>query len=168
MKRYLVVKYSTDFTNKYKNFKKEFKKHEEKFLERNTILKKKLVKSRDELFEITLIGYDGKKKYRTNKISELKKIIKLIDNMHIGKMEKKLKNIDLYTDAHKKKTIKNLGFKNKEKAIYSIKKVKHLSKKDQFRIINVLYQRAKYHPNITKDMKEAMSVLKAYLKKLKK
>lgn len=164
MKRYIVVKYSPDKIDKYKQFKKEYKKHQSDLKKRNVIVKKIINKSREQHFEINLIGYDKKIKYRTNKINKIPKMIKMIDNMPIGKIEK-LKNVDLYTDAHTKTTIKNLGFKNKEKAIYTINKTNKLKLKDQFRIINVMYNRAKYHPNKTKDIKEAMKVFKKWLKK---
>ena len=80
----------------------------------------------------------------------------------------KLRSLELYTDAHKNTTIKGLGYKNKETAQKSILVISKLPKDLQFKIINVLYQRAKYHPYPKEGMKEAMKVFKKWLDKNKK
>jgi hypothetical protein len=77
----------------------------------------------------------------------------------------------LYNDLHPDKSLKNTGFKDKSTAISTIKLVEKRSLRYQFDVINTMYNRAKYHPHITDDMKEAMSVFKKWLKnysKLKK
>tara|TARA_Y100000741_G_C18039036_1_gene471549 strand:- start:36 stop:182 length:147 start_codon:yes stop_codon:yes gene_type:complete len=48
MKRYIVVKYSLDKIDKYKQFKKEYKKHISDFKKRNVIIKKIINKSREQ------------------------------------------------------------------------------------------------------------------------
>lgn len=62
-----------------------------------------------------------------------------------------------------KKSVKNTGFKNKEKALETIKIIKHLDKIKQKQIITTMYYRAEYHPYKTKDMKEAQKVFKQWL-----
>ena len=64
-----------------------------------------------------------------------------------------------------KKSVKNTGFKNKEKALDTIRIVKDLDKNHQMQIILTMYYRAEYHPNKTKDMIEAQKVFKKWLEK---
>lgn len=73
-------------------------------------------------------------------------------------------NLDLYSDNHPETTLKNTGYKDKDKAINTIKLIKKRSLKYQFDVINTMYNRAKFHKNITDDMKEAMKVFKEWLK----
>ena len=75
----------------------------------------------------------------------------------------KIKSIELYTNAHPKSTIKGTGYKDKKTALKTLKLIKNKSIKYQFLIINVLYQRAKYHKNQTKNMVEAMNVFEKWL-----
>lgn len=74
----------------------------------------------------------------------------------------------LYEDNHPDQSLKGTGYKNKIKAINTINLVKKRSLKYQFDVINTMYYRAKHHANQTKDMKEAMSVFKKWLKQYKK
>jgi len=94
--------------------------------------------------------------------------------MHYGKKEKikekekiKIKSIELYTNAHPKTTIKGTGYKNKKTSLHTLELIKDKPLKKQFLIINVLYQRAKYHKNQTKDMVQAMNIFEKWLKKYK-
>ena len=64
-----------------------------------------------------------------------------------------------------KKSVKNTGFKNKEKALETIRIVKDLEKNHQMQIILTMYYRAEYHPHKTTDMIEAQKVFKKWLKK---
>jgi hypothetical protein len=64
-----------------------------------------------------------------------------------------------------KKSIKNTGFKNKEKALDTLNIIKDLDKTYQKQIILTMYYRAEYHPNKTKDMSEAQKIFKKWLKK---
>ena len=101
-----------------------------------------------------------KKKYKNINV---KKILKDIEKMPMGHLRNE--NLSLYEDYKPETTIKNLGFKNKEKAIYTIKKIKNKSLKYQKSVINTMYNRAKYHPNRTKDMEDAMKIFKKWLNK---
>ena len=74
----------------------------------------------------------------------------------------------LYNDLHPDKSLKNTGFKDKATAISTIKLVEKRSLRYQFDIINTMYNRAKYHPHITDNMKEAMSIFKKWLKNYSK
>lgn len=77
-------------------------------------------------------------------------------------------NKELYSDKNPKNTIKGLGYKNKEKAKFTIDRVKSYSIKYQFQVINTMYNRAKFHKNKTKEMEEAMKIFKKWLDKYKK
>ena len=86
--------------------------------------------------------------------------------MPLGKIEK-MKSIELYTNAHPKSTVKGTGYKDKKTALNTLKLIKNKSIKQQFLIVNVLYQRAKYHKHQTKNMLEAMNVFKKWLNNYK-
>lgn len=75
---------------------------------------------------------------------------------------------ELYNDLHPKKSLKNTGFKNKKIALETIKLVSSRSLRYQFDVINTMYNRAKYHPNRTKDMEQAMEIFSRWLKTYKK
>jgi hypothetical protein len=165
-KRKLILTYSKDLIKKKNNFLLKYKKFKSDLEKRNVYLIIKKDNKRSQLFNISLYGYDSKLKYVSNKITCIPHIIKLIDNMPYGKIEKH-KSIELYTNAHPKTTIKGTGYKNKKTALNTLKLIKDKPLKKQFLIINVLYQRAKYHKNQTKDMIQAMYVFEKWLKKYK-
>jgi hypothetical protein len=62
-----------------------------------------------------------------------------------------------------KKGVKNTGFKDKQKALDTIKIVKKLDKIKQMQIILTMYYRAEHHPHKTKEMSEAQKVFKKWL-----
>ena len=64
-----------------------------------------------------------------------------------------------------KKSIKNTGFKNEEKALNTLKIIKKLDKIKQMQIILTMYYRAKYHPYRTDDMRKAQKIFKKWLVK---
>ena len=112
---------------------------------------------------VILIGYDDEKKYVyekqiSDKIFDL--IFEKIDDMPMRKYDKCIRNntcqfgsnMELYTDNLPDNTITNLGYKNEDKAIYTIEKIKNRSILYQITTINALYHRAKYHPNKTLEM----------------
>jgi hypothetical protein len=163
-KRKLILTYSKDLMQKKNKFLLKYEQFKDELKNRNVILTIKINNKRSELFNISLYGYDGKIKYVTNKINCIPIIIKNIDEMPLGKIEK-IKSIELYTDAHPKSTIKGTGYKDKKTALKTLKLIKNKPIKYQFLIVNVLYQRAKYHKNQTKDMLEAMDVFEKWLHK---
>ena len=73
-------------------------------------------------------------------------------------------NLSLYADYNKKTTIKGLGFKNKEKALHTLKVIKNKPLKYQISVVNTMIGRAKNHPHINKDMKEAIKVFQKWKK----
>jgi hypothetical protein len=75
---------------------------------------------------------------------------------------------DLYNDLHPTKSLKNTGFKNKEVALRTINLVKKRSLRYQFDVINTMCNRAKYHPNKTKDMDDAIKIFSKWLKNYQK
>ena len=165
--RKLCISYSLDRIEKKNKIKLLLHAYEKELDERNVKIKYIKNEDRNEHFSVQLYGYDGELKYRTNKVNCIEHVIELIDKMPMGHEElvEKLKSLELYTDAHKNTTIKGLGYKNKETAQKSILAISKLPKDLQFKIINVLYQRAKYHPYPTEGMKEAMKVFKKWLDK---
>jgi hypothetical protein len=70
---------------------------------------------------------------------------------------------DLYTDLNPKTTIHGTGFKDVDTAIRTIQLIQHRSLRYQFDVINTMYQRAKYHPNLTHEMKQAMKIFKKWI-----
>ncbi len=80
------------------------------------------------------------------------------------KLSKKV-NKSLYEDKHPNTSTKGTGFKNKQKALDTLKIIKDRDLIYQKQVVNTMYNRAKYHPNQTHDMKEAMKVFKDWLDK---
>jgi hypothetical protein len=76
-------------------------------------------------------------------------------------------NKSLYEDKHPKTSTKGTGFKNKMKAMDTLKIIKDRDIVYQKQVVNTMYNRAKYHPHITKEMVEAMKVFKEWLDKNK-
>ena len=165
-KRKLILTYSEDLVKKKDKLLLKYDIYKNQLKSRNVVFKIKIDNKRSELFNISLYGYDGKLKYVTNKINSFPIIIKKIDSMNIGKIEK-IKSIELYTDAHPKTTIKGTGYKDKKTALRTLKLIKNKPIKYQFLTINVLYQRAKFHKNQTKDMINAMNIFKKWLNNYK-
>lgn len=75
---------------------------------------------------------------------------------------------ELYNDINPNNTLKNTGFKNKQTAINTIKLIKNRCNYYQFSVINTMYNRAKYHPHQTNNMKEAMIIFKRWINDYKK
>ena len=79
----ILLIYADNSKNKLvKQTIKKYEKYEKKFHDRNI----KIIKSydKDNDFKIVLIGYDGKKKGKFNKLT-LTKIFKLVDDMPMSK-----------------------------------------------------------------------------------
>jgi hypothetical protein len=92
-------------------------------------------------------------------------------------MPKKV-NKSLYEDKHPKTSTKGTGFKNKQKALDTLKHFlkKYIKKAMQnkleflqfFKLCNGMYNRAKYHPYQTTSMREAIKIFSKWLAKVKK
>lgn len=76
-------------------------------------------------------------------------------------------NRSLYEDNHPSKSLKGLGFKNKDKAIETINIIKPYNLIYQKQVITTMFNRAKFHPYRTEAMVEAMKVFAAWMKKYK-
>ena len=76
-------------------------------------------------------------------------------------------NISLYSDNHPKTSTKGTGFKDKQKALDTLKIIKDRDMTYQKQVVTTMYNRAKYHPHQTSTMKDAMDVFDAWLKKHK-
>ena len=75
-------------------------------------------------------------------------------------------NKTLYNpNKNPKKSIKNTGFKNEEKALNTLKIIKKLDKIKQMQIVLTMYYRAEYHPHKTNEMIKAQKIFKKWLVK---
>jgi hypothetical protein len=74
-------------------------------------------------------------------------------------------NKSLYEDKHPDTSTKGTGFKNKQKALDTLQIIKYRDMKYQKQVVTTMYNRAKYHPHQTNDMKEAMKIFKDWLDK---
>ena len=76
-------------------------------------------------------------------------------------------NLSLYSDYNPKTTTQGLGFKNREKALYTIKTIKNRPIKYQVNVIATMLGRAKNHPNKTVYMEDAIKIFSSWMKKYK-
>lgn len=166
MYRKLILSYSPDQVRKKDRFLVEYQLYKSSLQKRHVKFSSKKITSRSQLFQLSLYGYDGTLKYITNKINSLPTILRKIDSMPMGKVEK-LKSIELYTNSHPNTTLKGIGFKDEKTAKKTLKLIEKKPKKYQFLVVNTLYYRAKYHPHQTSDMRKAMKIFKSWLKKYK-
>ena len=74
-------------------------------------------------------------------------------------------NTSLYDDKHPKSSTKGTGFKNRQKALDTLKIIKDRDIIYQKQVVNTMYNRAKYHPHQTEEMREAMKVFEKWLQK---
>lgn len=137
---------------------KKYEKYEKKLHKRNI----KLLKTYDEdnKFKIVLIGFDGKEKGKFKKLY-INKVLDLVDSMPLSNKKNKL---SLFSDYNKETTIKGLGFKNKEKALHTLKVIKNKPLKYQISVVNTMIGRAKSHPSRNKDMNEAIKIFEKWKK----
>jgi hypothetical protein len=76
-------------------------------------------------------------------------------------------NKSLYNDNHPEKSTKGTGFKDKQKALDTLKIIKNRDMIYQKLVVLTMYNRAKYHPHQTPTMKDAMKVFNKWLKEHK-
>jgi hypothetical protein len=82
-------------------------------------------------------------------------------------MPPKKVNKSLYEDTHPKTSTKGTGFKDKQKALDTLKIIKNRNIIYQKQVVTTMYNRAKYHPYQTPAMREAMKIFSKWLKKYK-
>ena len=76
-------------------------------------------------------------------------------------------NKSLYEDKHPESSTKGTGFKDSQKAIDTLQIIKNRDLIYQKQVVNTMYNRAKHHPYQTENMREAMKIFNAWLKKNK-
>lgn len=162
-KNRLLIIYTPSYKNeKYKLAKQKYEDNIKEFHKR--FIKLIVNLNKDNNFNIHLIGFDGNIKKKYNSINK-KEIFTLVDNMPMSKLNINPRNLSLYSDYNKETTIQDLGFKNKEKALYTIEKIKSKPKNYQINVINTMIGRAKNHPHQTKEMKDAINIFIKWKKK---
>lgn len=72
-------------------------------------------------------------------------------------------NYSLYSNDNPDKSL-SVGFKDEKTAKDTIDKIKKKSLGYQMKVILTMYNRAKYHPHQTPDMKKAMKIFNNWLK----
>ena len=71
-------------------------------------------------------------------------------------------------DYNKETTIKGLGFKDKEKALYTIDRIKNEPIKYQISLVATMIGRAKTHPHQTQGMRDALKIYQQWMDDYKK
>ena len=166
--RVLLVK-TPDYKNlKYKKAKKLYQTNIKQFHKR---VVKLISKKTSNNFSIELFGFDGTKK-QTFQNFDSQKIFKTIDKMPMSKVlkDKKIKplNLSLFSDYNPKTTTHGLGFKDKKKALYTLKAIKNRDLKYQVNVVATMLGRAKKHPSQTEEMREAIVVFNKWMNGYKK
>ena len=113
-------------------------------------------------FSIDLFGFDGVKK-ETFKVFNSSKIFATVDKMPMSKVL----NLSLFSDYNPKTTTYGLGFKDKNKALFTIKAIKNKNLKYQVNVISTMLGRAKKHPHKTKNMRDAIRIFSLWMKNYK-
>lgn len=163
MKRQLIIRKGCPLSEyeKYQNeMKTTFAIQSQK--ERNI----RRVTKKSDKFSVELIGYDGTLKKKWNTWPGWKTINSIVDTMPMRKVEI---NYSLYSDDNPKRTIPGLGFKNEttaRKSIQYLKESQNMTNIQKRRIVNVLIQRAKYHPHSNSDMRKAIRLYEQFYKLL--
>jgi hypothetical protein len=76
-------------------------------------------------------------------------------------------NKSLYEDKHPTTSTKGTGFKDKQKALDTLHIIKDRDIVYQKQVVTTMYNRAKYHPYQTNEMKDAMKIFNKWLEKHK-
>ena len=112
------------------------------------------------------------KKKQTFKNFDSQKIFKIIDQMPMSEIlkDKRIKplNLSLFSDYNPKTTTYGLGFKNKKKALHTVKAIKNRDLKYQVNVVATMLGRAKKHPSQTEEMREAIVVFNKWMNNYKK
>ena len=166
--RLLVINTPNYKYKEYLSTKEIYQKYIKDFHKRFVKLVTKINKNND--FNIFLIGFDGEVKKKIKKL-EHKKIFSIIDKMPLGNLKNnknfKPLNLSLFSDYKPETTTYGLGFKDKEKALYTIKAIKTRPIKYQVNVIATMLGRAKNHPNKTGSMEDAIVIFSKWMKEYK-
>ena len=161
--RILLIKTPNYKHPQYIKTKYLYQKEIKKFHKRVIKLISKITKNQ---FSIDLIGFDGAKK-ETFQSLECRKLFKIVDKMPMSQQVNPI-NLSLFSDYNPKTTTQGLGFKDKNKAIYTIKAIKNRELRYQVNVIATMLGRAKKHPNKTKGMDDAIKIFNSWMKDYKK
>ncbi len=71
--------------------------------------------------------------------------------------------MNLYSNGKNKPKIIT-GFANKDKALLTLKNIKPYDKNYQKQVVITMYNRAKFHPNQSENMREAMKIFAKWMK----
>ncbi len=146
-------------------YQKKIKDFHKRFIKLAILIKK------NQNFNVQLIEFNGVKKKKFKTFNSIK-IIKSFDKQPLKKFlqNKKIKplNLSLYSDYNPKTTTHGLGFKNKEKALHTVKAIRKKKLRYQVNVVATMLGRAKKHPNQTREMLEAIKVFKKWMLKYKK
>ena len=158
--RILLISTPNYKDKKYIETKEIYNKHIKEFHKKYL----KLITETNKPFSIKLIGFDGSVKHTYTKLNP-KIVLKHISDMPMGNFTPT--KLSLFADYNPSTTIKGLGYKDKEKAEYTIKKIKNKSLKYQKSVVSTMLGRAKSHPNQTKGMRDAIKIFEKWLKEKK-
>ena len=162
--RLLLIETPNYTSEMYKNAKSIYDDNIYEFHKRYV---KKITKlNKDTEFKISIIGFDGKVKLSETKLN-FEKVIKLIDSMPMSKLAKP-QNLSLFSDYNPETTVPNLGFKDKEKALYTIDAIKSKPIKYQVSVISTMLGRAKNHPNQSIGMRDAIKIFEKWMEEYHK
>ena len=167
--RLLVLNTPNYSHSEYKRSKDLYQKDIKGFHKRYIKLITKLDKSKK--FKVILIDFDGSKKNELDKVYS-RKIFEIVDKMPLNKLIKGKKfkplNLSLFSDYKPETTLKGLGFKDREKALFTISAIKKRPIKYQVNVIATMLGRVKNHPNKTKEMGDAIIVFNKWMENYKK
>ena len=173
----ITPNYKSKLYIKYRdNYEKNSYEFHKYHIKKITLLNKNINEPYFELFDldsknISIKKFDNEVKSILNFMKDYHNAVKIekVDSNNSKtntKCKEKPLNLSLYSDYNPETTIPNLGFKDEEKALYTIKKIKNKSVKYQIGVLNTLIGRAKSHPYQTADMRKAIKILEKYKKKL--
>lgn len=157
MYRILLVETPDYYNKKYLNTKELYQENIKEFHKRYIVLKTKLT---DGKFKIKLIGFDNSVMAEYSKLNP-NKIFNKIDSGPMANV--KGSNLSLYSNYNPETSEKNVGFKDKEKALYTIDKIKKRPLRYQVYLISTMLGRAKNHPHQTKEMRDAIKIFQKWL-----
>lgn len=112
--------------------------------------------------------YVVSKKYKKTRRKSRRKSRRRSNRKYDGSAAlRKKANKSLYYNGTKKSKVKS-GYGTEERAKQTLKNLKRKDKLYQYQVVNTMYNRAKYHANQTKGMRDAMKIYKKWLDKQKR
>ena len=167
----ILLLITPNYTNSnYKKSKQLYIKNIKEFHKR--YIKLVTFVSKNDKFLIKFIGFDGSLMKNFNELNP-KDIFKICDKITINELKKlypklKPKNLTLYSNYNEKNYTQGLGYKNKDKAIYTVKTIKSRDINYQINLLNTMIGRAKNHPHKTPEMNDDIKILQKRLDEITK